>query len=115
MPKAVPKFVSEMSWYLRKYAENFLSREREIMAGLSLRNVMMAPSDATPGRLKIGFMTGRSIFSTSETTPNSTNTRPSAPVSTQTLSRKNTVLSRRSWAVAMRVFIIGARPISYPR
>ena len=54
-----------------------------MIAGLSERKVRTAPSDATPGRLKSGFMSGRSSFSSRFTTPNSTNIRPRAPVMTQ--------------------------------
>ena len=58
-----------------------------MMAGLSERNVITAPSDVTPGRLKIGRISGRSVRSSSVTTPNSTNTLPMAPVITQMLIR----------------------------
>ena len=46
---------------------------------ISLTKVLLP----APGRLKTGFMSGRRIFSMRSTTPNSTNTLPSAPVSTQ--------------------------------
>ena len=58
-----------------------------MIAGLSERNVMTAPSDVTPGRLNTGRMSGRSVRSSSATTPNSTNTLPMAPVITQMLIR----------------------------
>ena len=82
MPKAVPKLVSEMYWNFLKYELNRLSAAREMMAGLSLRNVMTAPSEATPGRLKSGRISGRRMRSSNLTTPNSTKRRPMAPVST---------------------------------
>ncbi len=83
IPKAVPKLVSEMNWYFLKYELKRLSEASEMMAGLSLRKVMTAPSEATPGSRNSGFMSGRSRRSTRLTTPNSTNMRPNAPVSTQ--------------------------------
>ena len=83
MPKAVPKLVREISWYFLKYLLNLLSLEREIIAGLSERNVITAPSEATPGRLNSGFISGRRIFSSSDTTPNSAKSRLRAPISTQ--------------------------------
>ena len=51
IPKAVPKLVSEISWYFLKYEEKVLSFESEMMAGLSDRKVITPPSAATPGRL----------------------------------------------------------------
>ena len=83
MPKAVPKLVSEIYWNFLKWLANFLSFERVMMAGLSLRKVITAPSDAMPGRLKSGFMSGLRSFSSKSTTPNSTKSLPRAPVSTQ--------------------------------
>ena len=58
-----------------------------MMAGLSERKVMTAPSDVTPGRLKMGPIRGRSARWSKATKPNSTNTRPKAPVITQILIR----------------------------
>ncbi len=83
MPKAVPKLVSDMNWNFLKYELNRLSEASDMIAGLSLRKVITAPREATPGRLNRGRMSGRRIRSRSFTTPNSTKMRPSAPVSTQ--------------------------------
>ncbi len=83
MPKAVPKLVSEINWNFLKYELKRLSEASEMIAGLSLRKVITAPSEATPGRLKRGFISGRTIRSRRLTTPNSTNMRPIAPVRTQ--------------------------------
>ena len=51
MPNDVPKFVSEAIWYCLKYLLKVLSFDSVMMAGLSLRKVITAPSEATPGRL----------------------------------------------------------------
>ena len=83
IPNAVPKLVREISWYFLKYLLNLLSFDSEMIAGLSDRNVITAPSEATPGRLNSGFISGRSSFSRMDTTPNSANRRLSAPISTQ--------------------------------
>ena len=82
IPKAVPKLVSESSWYFLKYFAKERSLAKEMMAGLSERNVIRAPRAATPGRLKRGFIRGRRIRSRSFTTPNSDMSLESAPVST---------------------------------
>ena len=83
IPKAVPKLVSETNWYFLKYWLKFLSFESEMMAGLSLRKVITAPSAATPGRLYNGRISGLRMFSNSRTTPNSANKRLMAPINTQ--------------------------------
>ena len=85
------------------------------MAGLSLRKVKTAPSEAMPGRLNSGFINGRSAFSSKSTTPNSTNRRPMAPVMTQTAIKKKQVFNSRSWAVCMTVFNMLAAPILMAR
>ena len=87
MPKAVPKLVSDNSWYFLKYDEKDLSWASDMMAGLSDRKVIMAPRAATPGRLKSGFISGLSTRPMSETTPNSDISLDSAPVSTVMLIR----------------------------
>ena len=51
IPNAVPKLVSEMSWYFLNYDAKVLSFDRAMIAGLSERKVMTAPRAATPGRL----------------------------------------------------------------
>lgn len=87
IPNAVPKLVREIYWYFLKNEANLLSLASDMMAGLSERNVITAPSDDTPGRLNTGFISGRNSFSSRLTTPNSTNTLPKAPVITQMLMR----------------------------
>ena len=81
---------------------------------MSDRNVITAPSDATPGRLKTGRISGRSSFSSSDTTPNSMNILPMAPVSTHIAIRYRHVFSSRSCAVFIMVFIICEIPIIEP-
>ena len=54
-----------------------------MIAGLSERNVITAPRDATPGRLNRGFMIGMSAFCSRSTTPKSVKILASAPVRTQ--------------------------------
>ena len=68
-------------------AEEALQGANDIIAGLSERKVITAPNEATPGRLKRGFISGRSSFSSRFTTPNSTNIFPIAPVNTQSAIR----------------------------
>ena len=85
-----------------------------MMAGLSLRNVITAPSDAMPGKLNSGLIKGRSSFSSRSTTWNSTNSLPTAPVTTQMLIKKKHVLSNKSWAVCMIVLSMLAAPIFQP-
>ena len=80
------------------------------MAGLSDRKVITAPRAATPGRLKSGFISGRSSFSSSVTTPNSAISLLRAPVSTVIPMRYSTTLRIRLWAV----FIIVLRRFPLP-
>ena len=53
-----------------------------MMAGLSERKVITAPSAATPGSRYRGFIKGRRKRSRSVTTPNSDSSFDRAPVST---------------------------------
>ena len=114
IPNEVPKFVRLTSWYFLKYPANLRSLLRAMMAGLSERKVITAPMAATPGRRYSGFISGRSSFSSSCTTPNSLSSLPSAPARTVMPIRKKTVLSSRSWAVAMMVFIRFLPPMKWP-
>ena len=57
-----------MNWNFLKWEAKRLSFDKVMIAGLSLRKVSTAPSEAMPGRLNSGFMSGLSIFSNRSTT-----------------------------------------------
>ena len=82
IPKAVPKLVRDTSWYFLKKDAKDLSLAKAMMAGLSERKVISAPRAAAPGRLKRGFISSLSPFSSILTTPNSVRSLESAPVRT---------------------------------
>ena len=101
MPIDVPKLAIETNSRSVRQERKLLSLASDIMAGLSLKNVITAARAAIPGRLYMGRMSGRNKNSIRRITPNSMKSLASAPVSTVIAIMKKTVCVRSSKAVCI--------------
>ena len=114
IPKAVPRLVSAGSWNFLKYLRKFRSSASPKIAGLSERYVVIIPTDAAPGRLYNGFISGVIALFKSAITPNSESAPESAPAMTAIAIILKTVSIKSSYAVAIIVCIMFAPPIFIP-